>query len=108
MIIQMNATVCAAEDHGDDRRRKAAGDDPPRRVQQGRGRPNGQEKQEIKGTRQKCCSFDLADFTKIVTGRRSECSNTGILPSATCPTCASNRWPISIAPYLWRNCGYFE
>ena len=34
MIIQMNATVCAAEDHGEDRRRKIA--DSYERLVQGR------------------------------------------------------------------------
>jgi len=47
MIIQINATVCAAEDHGEDERQKIAGRDKHRRVQKREGRVGDQEKQEI-------------------------------------------------------------
>ena len=47
MIIQINATVCADVDHGDDRRNKIAGSDQGIMVLRGRGRVKGQEKQEI-------------------------------------------------------------
>jgi hypothetical protein len=35
MIIQINATVCAAEDHGEDEQWKIADGDKHRRVQEG-------------------------------------------------------------------------
>jgi hypothetical protein len=48
MIIWINATVCAAEDHGEDRRHEIAGSDQRRNVQAGQERASGQEKQELK------------------------------------------------------------
>jgi hypothetical protein len=49
MIIQINATVCAAVDNGDDRRHKIAGSDQlTRRRDVGKG-ASDQEKEEIKG-----------------------------------------------------------
>jgi hypothetical protein len=53
MIIQMNATVYAAVDHGEQGRHKIAGSDQRGVVQGGRGRASEQEKQEIKAARQK-------------------------------------------------------
>ncbi len=48
MIIQINATVCADVDHGDNVRRKIAGSDQERRTQGEKGRASNQEKREIK------------------------------------------------------------
>jgi hypothetical protein len=48
MIIQMNATVCAAEDHGEDGRHEIAGSDRRRSAQAGQEGTSGQEKQELK------------------------------------------------------------
>jgi hypothetical protein len=43
----MNATVCAAGDHGEDGRRKIAGSDKHKRVQKRERRGGSQEKQEF-------------------------------------------------------------
>ena len=51
MIIQINATVCAALDHGEGGRRKIAGSDSAKEVQGGRKGASDQEKQEITGER---------------------------------------------------------
>ena len=45
MIIQMNATVCAAEDHGDDVRHKIAGSDQRSRGAEAQEKASDQEKQ---------------------------------------------------------------
>jgi hypothetical protein len=47
MIIQINATVCAAIDHGDDRQHKIAGSDPRKRCTRTWERAGDQEKVEI-------------------------------------------------------------
>ena len=47
MIIQINATVCAAADHGDDRQHKIAGSDQGKRVQEGQERAMTRAKQEF-------------------------------------------------------------
>jgi hypothetical protein len=47
MIIQMNATVCAAMNHGESRLDKIAGSDQCRRVQGAQDRASGQGKQEF-------------------------------------------------------------
>ncbi len=47
MIIQMNATVCAAADHGEDRQHKIAGSGQRKRVQQRKGEQIDQEEQEV-------------------------------------------------------------
>ena len=48
MIIQINATVCAAPDHGDDRQHKIAGRDQRKTVQerQARGIDQGYKKDQ--------------------------------------------------------------
>jgi len=46
MIIQINATVCAAENHGEDKRDKAADSDWLGRLQEVQERLSDQEKQE--------------------------------------------------------------
>ena len=51
MIIQINATVCAAADHGGNRQHKIAGSDRRGRVQGGREGTSDQEKRE---TREAC------------------------------------------------------
>ena len=48
MIIQINATVCAAVDHGEGRQHKIAGSDKRRMVQEGQGRGSYQVEQRIK------------------------------------------------------------
>jgi hypothetical protein len=53
MIIQINATVCAAADHGEDSQHKIAGGDHFGRVLRGEETSSDQEKQEIKGAWQK-------------------------------------------------------
>ena len=47
MIIQINATVCAAVDHGEDRQHKIAGSDYRKWVQAEHERGSGQGKREI-------------------------------------------------------------
>jgi len=47
MIIQINATVCAAPDHGADERQKLAGGDKHRRVQDREEERGDQEKREV-------------------------------------------------------------
>jgi hypothetical protein len=47
MIIWINATVCAAGDHGEDGRQRIAASDMHRRVQKREGRAGDQEKQQI-------------------------------------------------------------
>ena len=47
MIIQINATVCAAVDHGDDMWHEIAGSDQGRKMQTGRERGSDQGKQDI-------------------------------------------------------------
>jgi hypothetical protein len=47
MIIWINATVCAAADHGEDEQWKIAGGDKHRRVQEGEGEQSDQEKHEV-------------------------------------------------------------
>ena len=49
MIIQINATVCAAVNHGGERQHKIAGSDQRWRLQRGHERASNQEEQEIKG-----------------------------------------------------------
>ncbi len=49
MIIQINATVCAAVDHGDDRRRRIADSDQRRRVLGRKKMVGDQGKQESLG-----------------------------------------------------------
>jgi hypothetical protein len=43
----MNATVCAAEDHGEDEQWKIAGGGKHRRVQKREGEQSDQEKREV-------------------------------------------------------------
>ena len=57
MIIQINATVCAAVDHGDDRQHRIAGSDQRRRRRKVGKRASDQEKGEIKGMRLRCRFF---------------------------------------------------
>jgi hypothetical protein len=54
MIIQINATVCAAVDHGEGGRLKIAGRDQRKMGQEGQGRSSYQAEQRIQGARQKC------------------------------------------------------
>jgi hypothetical protein len=53
MIIQMNATVCADMDHGEDRRHKIAGSDQGEWRRQERKRDNDQGRRENKEALQK-------------------------------------------------------
>jgi hypothetical protein len=48
MIIQMNATVCADMDHGEDRRHKIAGSDEGTEWREGRKRGDDQGRRENK------------------------------------------------------------
>ena len=54
MIIQMNATVCAALDHGRGGQLKTAGRDLRRMLQEGRERGGYQAEQRFYEARQKC------------------------------------------------------
>ena len=54
MIIQINATVCAAVDHGEGGQLKIAGRDQRKMVQEGQERGSYQAKQRIQRARQKC------------------------------------------------------
>ena len=57
MIIQINATVCAAVNHRDGRQHKIAGSDQLRRCRDvGKG-ASDREKEEIKGARLRCRFF---------------------------------------------------
>ena len=49
MIIQINATVCAALDHGAGGSSRSLDSDQRRRVQRCREEASGQEKQEVEG-----------------------------------------------------------
>ncbi len=62
MIIQMNATVCADVDHGDNGQHKIAGSDQCRRAQGGRRRGSDRENKKFKGALQKC------RFSQAITG----------------------------------------
>ena len=53
MIIQINATVCAAEDDDGDGRHRIVGSDQPRRCVETLERASNREKEEIEGARQK-------------------------------------------------------
>ena len=54
MIIQINATVCAAVDHGEGGQLKIAGRDQRKMVQEGQERASYQAEQRIQRARQKC------------------------------------------------------
>jgi hypothetical protein len=54
MIIQINATVCAAVDHGGGEQVKIAGRDQRKMVQEGQGRGSYQAEQRIQRARQLC------------------------------------------------------
>jgi hypothetical protein len=58
MIISINATVCAAADHGEEGQHKIAGNDQRRRCGKGVGEESDHEKQEVYGARQKRWFFE--------------------------------------------------